>query len=244
MKKIILTAAAVAMMSSAAMADTTATANWTANGGKHSIVNTKHNLPGNYNQGKGSATKYDQICIFCHTPHNSDVKIPLWNRNADATAGLVSYYNSPTLTSVAKTAGVIQAGTISSFCMSCHDGVTAMGNIKYGADTGINTVTWNGAAGKDNKRANLGTDMSNDHPVGFNYDDAQAIADPDTGINGTPLRLNPSSTVKVTLGNFLFGTNGTQMECASCHKVHDSYFQPFLRTTNNMSQLCLACHNK
>jgi predicted CXXCH cytochrome family protein len=36
-----------------------------------------------------------------------------------------------------------------------------------------------------------------------------------------------------------------QMECASCHKVHQpgtSY--NFLRIENGGSKLCLACHNK
>jgi predicted CXXCH cytochrome family protein len=243
MKKIILTAAAVVMVASSAMAATIA-ANWEtgAAGKSHSITNTKHNIPQKFTGSRAGGNKYDQICIFCHTPHNANVAVPLWNRNLQN--NLTNYYNSPTLTSVAKAAGVVGTSTISAFCMACHDGATAMGDIKYGADTGINATTYNNHAGDDNARANLGTDMSNDHPVGFSYVAAQAVVESD----GAASRLNPVTQAAKTLGNFLFSkagaSNPTEMECASCHKVHDSYYPPFLRTTNEYSKLCLACHNK
>src|SRR5215831_3754663 len=50
-----------------------------------SVVNSPHNLsaggPGNVH-----AATEDQVCIFCHAPHNSTPVRPLWNRNMSTEA--------------------------------------------------------------------------------------------------------------------------------------------------------------
>ena len=48
-----------------------------------SIVNSVHNLSVS---GPGSviATSEDEVCVFCHTPHNSSPRQPLWNRSDPA----------------------------------------------------------------------------------------------------------------------------------------------------------------
>jgi predicted CXXCH cytochrome family protein len=248
MKKILMAGAVVLMAASVAFAVS-------GDGkGQHTIVNSRHNIPANLGTSVFAPTaSYQQICIYCHTPHNPRLNVPLWNRNKAAT--VAKYYNSPTLTSVTKTNSQIQTDTVSGFCLSCHDGVTTIGSIQNRADTGIQAgnAIFNNVDGK--VMGNIGTDLSNDHPVGMNYNDAYNSLDPDQITGGNPeqiatKRLWDPDTVKKTLGNFLFNTNGasgdngTQMECASCHKVHDPFNPPFLRVTNNMSHLCLACHNK
>jgi len=35
-----------------------------------------------------------------------------------------------------------------------------------------------------------------------------------------------------------------KVECPTCHAVHDPGIQPFMRTSNAGSQLCLTCHSK
>jgi predicted CXXCH cytochrome family protein len=254
MKKILLVGAAVLMSASVAFAVS-------GDGkGQHTIANSRHNVPStNYAAGTGSGG-YQQICIYCHTPHNPRLNVPLWNRNENA-AGTWTYYNSPTLTSYTKASQVVSSSTVSGFCLTCHDGQTTIGAIQNRADTKIDIGAVignsNGTTGNEtNVKGNIGTDLSNDHPVGLDYAKAQASLDPDQlagteqATNGILLRLWPVADVKKTLGNFLFnsdgtaGDNGTQMECASCHKVHDPFNPPFLRVTNNMSHLCLACHNK
>jgi predicted CXXCH cytochrome family protein len=76
--------------------------------------------------------------------------------------------------------------------------------------------------------ANVGTDLTNDHPVNFAY--ATSLAG-DTG-------LNP---VTAPVANLLVGGS---VQCSSCHDVHDPTNSPFLRMSNTGSALCIVCHNK
>ncbi|MDR9499907.1 MAG: hypothetical protein RI556_12085, partial [Hydrogenovibrio sp.] len=43
------------------------------------IVSSKHNLS---SSGDNATSATDQVCVFCHTPHGSDVSAPapLWNK--------------------------------------------------------------------------------------------------------------------------------------------------------------------
>ncbi|MDH5750542.1 MAG: hypothetical protein OEY85_14630, partial [Rhodospirillales bacterium] len=49
---------------------------WAAGGG---VERTLHNLS---TSGPGSIKSgvVTQVCVFCHTPHNSSPRAPLWNR--------------------------------------------------------------------------------------------------------------------------------------------------------------------
>lgn len=213
MKKIVLAVAALAMTVSAAHAG---------------ITGTKHDL-------SGKALGTTQICIFCHTPHNAVPSVPLWNRNAQV--GIYTKYDSATLTTVAK-AATVNATTISGFCLSCHDNTLAIGSIRNTAGATMDNVKLitDPTIGTAPYKANLGTDLSNDHPVGFAYD--TAVTQDGTG-------LIALATANATLGgNAFFGVGANVMECASCHKVHDNTNAPFLRIANTNSTLCLACHNK
>jgi predicted CXXCH cytochrome family protein len=105
--------------------------------------------------------------------------------------------------------------------MSCHDGTVAIGNF------GTITSDTHYVTGK----SLLGTNLSNDHPIGFTYDAALVSADP--GL------VSPATVV--TAGLPLFSS---KMECSTCHGVHDNTNAPFLRKTNASSALCLTCHIK
>jgi predicted CXXCH cytochrome family protein len=118
-------------------------------------------------------------------------------------------------------ATVGQPGAVSKLCMSCHDGTVAIGN--FGTITSDNHLV----TGK----SLIGTNLSNDHPIGFTYDAALVSADP--GL--------VSPTTVVTAGLPLFSS---KMECSTCHGVHDNTNAPFLRKTNASSALCLTCHIK
>jgi predicted CXXCH cytochrome family protein len=161
-----------------------------------------------------------QICIFCHTPHNAATTqlAPLWNHTSTTTATF-STYTSATLNAT----GLGQPAGTSKACMSCHDGSVALDS--FGGVTG----THNFLAGSG---GNLGTDLSNDHPVSFTYDTALATAD--GGL------VTPASASLVVAGIPLFSG---KVECASCHAVHDNTNAPFLRSSNAASALCLKCHN-
>lgn len=160
-----------------------------------------------------------QICIVCHTPHNAlSTLVPLWNHATTATAAF-TLYTSTTLNAadVGQPAGATKA------CLSCHDGTVALANFG-GATGGTTFVTGS---------ANLGTNLSNDHPVSFTYDGPLASAD--GGL------VAPASASLVVAGIPLYGA---KVECASCHNVHSNVNAPFLRASNAASALCLKCHIK
>ena len=173
------------------------------------ITGTAHDFSG---RGWGSA----EVCIFCHAPHNANGGAPLWNHAP--TAATFTLYSSPSLT----TATMAQPAGVSRLCLSCHDGTVAIDS--YAARTGTTNMTGD---------ALLGTNLSNDHPIGFTYDAGLATAD--GGL------VTPASTSLVTTNVPLYSG---RLECASCHNVHDNALGGFLRRSNAGSGLCLSCHIK
>jgi predicted CXXCH cytochrome family protein len=172
----------------------------------------------------------NEICLPCHTPHNAkqgaDNLVPLWNHDVTATNPF-TLYSSPTGTLNAGPLG--QPAGVSKACLSCHDGT--IGVDVYGNNTPVPTMI---AA-----TADLGTDLSNDHPISFTYDTALATADGEL--------IDPSSAGSSGLGgtiqnDLLFSD---QMECGSCHDVHNTAaVASLLRKSNAASALCLTCHDK
>jgi predicted CXXCH cytochrome family protein len=175
-----------------------------------SIVSTAHDL-----SGAGYGT--DQICVFCHTPHNAKTPqlAPLWNHVS--TTATYTLYSSPSLN-----AAPGQPANNSKACLSCHDGTVAVD--AYGTRTTGTTITGT---------ALLGTTLSDDHPISFTYDAALATAD--GGL------VTPAGPGSVVAGIPLYTST---LQCASCHDVHDNDDAPFLRNTNAASALCLKCHIK
>jgi predicted CXXCH cytochrome family protein len=168
-------------------------------------------------------------CAACHTSHNANTtyKAVLWNRNYVPTAATFTPYDINTNPDFkGGTVSLGSSSAVSLLCMSCHDGTTALNSV-------INTP--NGTVFKTTTvttATRLGTDLTNDHPVGFSYDASI------TG-QGSPAKLvqTPDPT-KVKL----FGTAGARrVECGSCHDAHINA-AGFLRSPNTNSSLCLACH--
>src|SRR5574341_511808 len=114
-----------------------------------------------------------QICKVCHIPHGANTattSAPLWNRNI--TASTFNLYNSATLN-----ATMAQPGGVSKLCLSCHDGT--IGLESFGSTSG-NLDSWSRTATTANlidAGHNVGTDLSNDHPISFTYDAALVTAD-------------------------------------------------------------------
>ena len=134
---------------------------------------------GTRNQFSGTA----EICVFCHTPHggNSAAAIPLWNRNFNA-AGASAYSTYDQLGTSTFDAQMADVGSVSIGCLSCHDGTIAIDNMinepGSGADNpSFSLGTWTGddvKSSTDGSLAsgivqNLGTDLTNDHPIGMQY---------------------------------------------------------------------------
>ena len=214
------------------------------------IADTKHNL-GSTSTFSLKSTNQSQICVFCHTPHNAIQSVPLWNRSYTPASAFLLYTSSKSLTTTTQNAELF-SDSQSLFCMSCHDGTVAQlaSRVnKPGVTTDGNPIAMAGGAiwtGGDASTgaAMLGTNLTNDHPVGFSY--GQAYTDEGGAAGG----LNAAAAVSTAFGGKTVfftansGTVGDSMECSSCHAVHDNTHAPFLRTTNSGSTLCLACHNK
>jgi predicted CXXCH cytochrome family protein len=165
------------------------------------VVGTKHDLR-TFNGGTGT-----QTCSYCHAPHGASANVPLWNHTM--TTATFTIYNSAT-----RVMTIGQPGPVSLACLSCHDGTVAAanGHSLIAGDTGF-----------------VGTDLSNDHPVGVTY-------------NPT---LNPTSYVALaTARNTVpfYGAGRDQVECASCHNPHSNTNGHFVRMSNTASALCTTCH--
>lgn len=189
-----------------------------------SIVNSVHNLSA---KGPGTikASNEQDACIFCHTPHRANGATPLWNHNL---SGVTNYivYSSARLDSL--NVVVPQPNGSSRLCLSCHDGTVALGGVSSGAgqiqmENGVTTMPAASAA-------NLGTDLSSDHPISFVYDTALAARDPE--IKDPAHLSNP--TVKTD--------SQSRLQCTSCHDPHNDRFGNFLVMDNTGSALCLVCH--
>ena len=184
-----------------------------------SVVNTVHNLSVS---GPGSirASSEQEICIFCHTPHNSKPDSPLWNKNDPGV--IYDLYTSTTMQAVPG-----QPSGSSILCLSCHDGTIALGNVlSRSADINFTGAITHLPPG----HTNLSTDLSDDHPVSFLYSAALASSD---GQLYDPATL----TFPVSLEN-------GYIQCTSCHDPHKDLFSDFLVSSPQFSELCLKCHNR
>lgn len=188
-----------------------------------SIVDTKHNLSAS-GPGNVRALTEDQICVFCHTPHNATPFSPLWNKKIEPKA--YTLYQSSTLSPKAIPG---QPNGPSRLCLSCHDGTIALGEI-------VNPPSGTPSSGivmKDTERLSsgmrsyLGTDISNDHPVAFSYYDAL-----------------PNPELADTLPPILHTYGSGDVHCTTCHDPHDNSFGKFLVMNNAYSALCITCHDK
>ena len=203
-----------------------------------------------------SNTTETRICVFCHTPHfaakASDMAaqnihyFPLWNH----TLSSITTYQTYTNTDNGETPNSIQhqlnadllagPGGPSRLCLSCHDGsiaVNSYGTFQGNPSPGAGT----GPVMPAGYRIGGGGDLSNHHPVGFDY--AAVIAAGDDEINDPSNPLKNSSRGLI-INDLLWGG---KVECTSCHDVHNTKNDgsKFLWVNdNNQSDLCLSCHLK
>lgn len=221
MKKYLLTALLVFAASNAFA---------TIAGSKHDLSTTGPNAT--YN---GSS---DQICKYCHVPHNATNPKALWSRTDAANGAYTVYTNPGSLDAVIAAGG--PTNTQSTACLACHN-VTA----STGPDASTNLA--NSIA--ITKTTSIGPNISNDHPIAFTYDNALVTADKATGSGVAGLYVPTSANA---VGNGV-GNNlplyGGSLECASCHAVHGvavagTNIPMFLRTTAKGSAICLKCHIK
>ena len=194
------------------------------------ITGTAHDLSGGT----------QQICVFCHTPHNSDTSVgdaPLWNHTVTTTA--FTMYPAGNLDA----AQDAQPTGTSKLCLSCHDGVTAIDS--YGNNTALNAMTNLSAA------VGAGGNLTDDHPISITYDTALSSTDPglhDPATRSVIIGEGGDKTRNGTVAALLLSDG--KVQCTSCHDVHNNFVgigtndEPFLKVSKGNSKLCLTCHNK
>tara|TARA_Y100001933_G_scaffold209008_1_gene212748 strand:- start:897 stop:1505 length:609 start_codon:yes stop_codon:yes gene_type:complete len=180
------------------------------------IVNSAHDF-------SSMAWSDGEICKPCHTPHFAmEGILRLWNHELT-----VANY---TLHAGAGTA-VDDFDIRSRLCLSCHDGTVALDS--FGGQSGSSFISG---------QANLGTDLTNDHPVGS---DAQYPPDP------APVwwshAFRPAEDLQVRLYDWedQAGVTRKVISCVTCHDEHNAgNIDGMLKISNNASALCLDCHLK
>jgi hypothetical protein len=232
------------------------------------IRNTKHNLSIT-GPGPVKAVSEDEICVFCHTPHgaNEAAPTPLWNRELSSATYIP--YTSGSLDAL----GLGQPGGSSKLCLSCHDGTIAIGavNVLNGAKTDGDPATADiamsgtgaggtmpaGAGETTGFTRRLGTDLTNDHPVSFRYDDALALTDGDLRSPSSAPHIDNRAPGRRPL----VPLEDDELQCTSCHDPHVRDDQgeniKFLRLSRlqtgdpvagafrqDIDIICLACHDK
>jgi predicted CXXCH cytochrome family protein len=173
-----------------------------------------------------------EICVVCHTTHNGEIVsgAPLWNH--ELTSGnTYQLYGGVDMQAAPADPQANAAGEgISTLCLSCHDGTVALDS--FGGNTGGTLIS---AVGTPVGYAEVGIDLRDDHPIAIAYN------------SGLQTDMEDPSSATTDLGgtinaDLLFGGN---VECASCHDVHNGgATTKLLVFSNDGSALCQTCHLK
>ena len=123
-----------------------------------SVFQSKHNLSFS-GPGPVTAATEAEVCIFCHAPHNAGAEAPLWNRFSSG-AVYQPYTSSSAVAAVGQPSGA------SKLCLSCHDGTVALGMVRSRSEE----IAFPAGRTMPSGGSNLGTDLSDDHPVSFTFD--------------------------------------------------------------------------
>ncbi len=210
-----------------------------ANEHPHNLSSLNTNATGIHAPADGE----NQICRFCHTPHGASNKGPLWNRrdplgpNSDGTFPLYGQ-NSGRLGEIeiddipaAQYGGADYPNGATRLCLSCHDGVTAVGEVLNRGTIANLSMSARGTI-----------DLDTSHPVSFVYNNDVLGA-----IMGVPKKAG-----QYTLPPQGMLDRQDRMQCTSCHDPHvdtraGAYTLPMWRMysgndNNDYEGTCQACH--
>ena len=210
-------------------------------------------------------------CTFCHTPHKAYQTRLLWNHTLSANNFTWSDATATTggtvLPTIAGGAGGWSGPT--KFCLSCHDGSVAIGDIAW-----FNRQAWSGGAAIDSTKHDSGQyniasvtgDLKGNHPVAFPYPFNKVQNSYNGTTTGAGTYLTDFNSDPTTLGIRLFNdatgivvaspvAGKTGIECTSCHGVHNEtglvFDEPLLRGTKSgdstgpgASYICMKCHTR
>lgn len=241
MKKVLATMALVGCLAAAGTAFAGVAAGTGVNGSLHDMTKV---VP-------GTADIMGRVCVYCHTPHHADVidgtaNLPLWNHTLTPDSQFVAYtWATPNNSNDGAFDIKDPLAGPSRLCMSCHDGGIAIDQHGSAFAQAGGTMIGDVYTGIDyTGRANLTKDLSNTHPIGFDYNDIAAFRNSKasngdaagteivTSDNGYATDIDYSEaqgvynvvTRNTGVGNKLIADNlygGNIMTCATCHEVHN-----------------------
>lgn len=219
---------------------------------------TVHNLSNNTDATKGFDTtqknfyssNVDQVCIFCHTPHNAKPARPLWNKATLTAATTFKMYTSSATLSPTTKASSLTADSPSLLCLACHDGKTAL-NVLHNSKVGTDAQPFGYAAGDILVNAGTSSGVTRSiqyYAEGLGFKSSMNIG----GTEGSPATRaagdnltddhpigfnyfnawNTSAATKAALHDTgVVNTNSSgkirfyngKLECSSCHDPHVAY---------------------
>jgi predicted CXXCH cytochrome family protein len=240
------------------------------------IANTKHNLSAGGPHAAGqtiyakpaveqlglspeTAEGVEEVCIFCHIPHNALPAVPLWNHTVSSSAYTMyksdylsrSGYDIPTELGVSPSS----PGYRSRLCLSCHDGTVAIGGIYImkGEILTSPIEMMSGVTTMPSGTGNIGTNLTNDHPVAIKYENKTinfGSGSRTMELNAVAPAINPKPYIGVKLydGTGVGGSVKGYVECTSCHDPHTESPKFLVRNDSNLAEsiknICSACHDK
>lgn len=170
-------------------------------------------------------------CAYCHSVHNGVGGLGRPSYMSDTLPSISDIYNSNTL-DVADSATIATVSNSDApLCLTCHDGAWVQSMVTGGSVEFSNIQNLMYPAG--NQRLNIGSDLSNDHPIAFVYPN-------DINTYDDELKY-PTAGSKVYV---TFGPGRNEMWCCTCHDPHGGSADPLLVMSNSGSALCLECHIK
>ena len=212
-------------------------------------------------------------CTFCHTPHKAAQTRLLWNHtlstNSYGWSDATETTGGTKLQSPAIAGGATGWSGPTKFCLSCHDGSVAIGDIAW-----FNRQAWSAGSAIDSTKHSSGQyniasttgDLKGNHPVAFPYPFGKVQNSYNGVTTGAGVYMTDFNTDPTTLGIRLFSDSTgivvagtvagkTGIECTSCHGVHNEtglvYDEPLLRGTKGgsttgpgASYICMKCHTR
>jgi len=218
------------------------------------VIDTKHNLgtTGGADKPTDTFSGTAAICVFCHTPHGSDTTaaVPLWNKALPAAATFATYNSVPGTATSSLSGEVVDVGSVSIACLSCHDGAQAMDTILNAPGSGLaGNLTWTGGGWSPGDGTlntgitSIGVDLQNDHPVGVQYGGGGITA---------PALLSVGSVsdpdFKVPLSDTLNGTVVWWLEGGANTTREKTDIQLYTRIAGTITDAqpfveCASCHD-
>lgn len=201
---------------------------------------------------------YGYSCVYCHIPAEEAGAIPSdfggivgWNRVMPALENYQFYSATGSHTLDTNPSSL---NPISMLCLSCHDGTMAVDmvvfkpvsfepskdnamHMRINPEDNIESCgkCHNGQVAHDISVKMLGTDLRNDHPISMQY----------AGLGWKDPDFRPAPPADENNNRVFYNGvklyNG-QVECMTCHNVHDPSRELLLRA--NAEVLCLTCHLK